>query len=313
MKKTIRQRAADIACLALAILPLIGGMVLKVLTHPQSDGVEITGAHIFFTIPMPLQDLPITESQVNSWLVILSVLGLSLFLTRNLRIRDISIRQHIAEWIVEKTDALVRGNMGEYFMAFSPFVCAVMALSALSSLLTLIGLFPPTSDLNVVAGWAILVTILITHYKLKAGPVHYIKSFGDPVPFLAPLNIISEVATPVSMSFRHYGNVLSGTVISALLASSLSGLSALLLGWLPAGLSDIAFLQIGLPAVLSVYFDIFSGCMQAFIFAMLTMLYISGGFPYDEWAARKKRREARRAASRQSTQLHELNGGKQNA
>ena len=122
MKKTIRQRAADIACLALAILPLIGGMVLKVLTHPQSDGVEITGAHIFFTIPMPLQDLPITESQVNSWLVILSVLGLSLFLTRNLRIRDISIRQHIAEWIVEKTDALVRGNMGEYFMAFSPFV-----------------------------------------------------------------------------------------------------------------------------------------------------------------------------------------------
>ena len=313
MKKTIRQRAADIACLALAILPLIGGMVLKVLTHPQSDGVEITGAHIFFTIPMPLQDLPITESQVNSWLVILSVLGLSLFLTRNLRICDISIRQHIAEWIVEKTDALVRGNMGEYFMAFSPFVCAVMVLSALSSLLTLIGLFPPTSDLNVVAGWAILVTILITHYKLKAGPVHYIKSFGDPVPFLAPLNIISEVATPVSMSFRHYGNVLSGTVISALLASALSGLSALLLGWLPAGLSDIAFLQIGLPAVLSVYFDIFSGCMQAFIFAMLTMLYISGGFPYDEWAARKKRREARRVASRQSTQLHELNGGKQNA
>ena len=313
MKKTIRQRAADIACLALTVLPLIGGMVLKVLTHPQSDGVEISGAQIFFTIPMPLQDLPITESQVNSWLVILSVLGLSLFLTRNLRIRDISTRQHIAEWIVEKTDALVRENMGEYFMAFSPFVCAVMALSAFSSLLTLIGLFPPTSDLNVVAGWAILVTILITHYKLKAGPLHYIKSFGDPVPFLAPLNIISEVATPVSMSFRHYGNVLSGTVISALLASALSGLSALLLGWLPGRLSDIAFLQIGLPAVLSVYFDIFSGCMQAFIFAMLTMLYISGGFPYDEWAARKKRREARRAASRQSTQLHELNGGKQNA
>lgn len=313
MKKTIRTRAADIACLALTVLPLVGGMVLKVLTHPQSDGVEISGAHIFFTIPMPLQDLPITESQVNSWLVILSVLGLSLFLTHNLRIRDISTRQHIAEWIVEKTDALVRSNMGEYFMAFSPFVCAVMALSALSSLLTLIGLFPPTSDLNVVAGWAILVTILITHYKMKAGPLYYIKSFGDPVPFLAPLNIISEVATPVSMSFRHYGNVLSGTVISALLASALSGLSALLFSWLPAGLSDIAFLQIGLPAVLSVYFDIFSGCMQAFIFAMLTMLYISGGFPHDEWAARKAHREARRTALRQSNPLHELNGGKQNA
>ena len=296
MKKTIRQRAADIACLTLAILPLIGGMVLKVLTHPQSDGVEITGAHIFFTIPMPLQDLPITESQVNSWLVILSVLGLSLFLTRNLRICDISIRQHIAEWIVEKTDALVRGNMGEYFMAFSPFVCAVMALSALSSLLTLIGLFPPTSDLNVVAGWAILVTILITHYKLKAGPVHYIKSFGDPVPFLAPLNIISEVATPLSMSFRHYGNVLSGTVISALIAAGLQSLSHAILGWLPGALGQFPLFQIGLPAVLSVYFDIFSGCMQAFIFAMLTMLYIAGGFPEDAWRARQEKKRQKKLA-----------------
>lgn len=296
MKKTFRQRAADICCIALAVLPLIGGMVLKVLTQPQSEGVEITGAHIFFTVRMPLQDLQITESQVNSWLVILSILGLCLLLTRNLRIRDISVRQHIAEWIVEKTDGLVRENMGEYFAGFSPFIGAVLALSALSSLLTLIGLFPPTSDLNVVAGWAILVMILITHYKLKAGVLHYVKSFGDPVPFLAPLNIISEVATPVSMSFRHYGNVLSGTVISALLASALSGLTSMLLSWLPGQLSTIPFLQIGIPAVLSVYFDIFSGCMQAFIFAMLTMLYISGGFPYDEWAERKRKREARRAA-----------------
>ncbi len=297
MKKTLKQRAADIGCIALAVLPLIGGMVLKILTHPQSEGVEISGAHIFFTIKMPLQDLPITESQVNSWLVILSILGLCLLLTRGLRIRDISVRQHIAEWIVEKTDGLVKGNMGEFFGGFSPFVGAVIGLSALSSLMTLIGLFPPTSDLNVVAGWAILVMILITHYKLKAGPLNYVKSFGDPVPFLAPLNIISEVATPVSMSFRHYGNVLSGTVISALLASALSGLTKMLLGWLPGELSNIAFLQIGIPAVLSVYFDIFSGCMQAFIFAMLTMLYISGGFPYDEWLARKQRRESRRAAA----------------
>ena len=107
---------------------------------------------------------------------------------------------------------------------------------------------------------------------------------------MAPLNIISEIATPISMSFRHYGNVLSGTVISALVAAGLQSLSAAVLGWLPGALGQIPLLQIGLPAVLSVYFDVFSGCMQAFIFAMLTMLYISGGFPEDAWRTRQERK-----------------------
>ena len=86
------------------------------------------------------------------------------------------------------------------------------------------------------------------------------------------------------MTFRHYGNVLSGSVISALVAAGLSGLSNLIFGWL----TEFPILQIGIPAVLSVYFDVFSGCLQAFIFAMLTMLYISGGFPADEYKLRKE-------------------------
>ena len=186
--------------------------------------------------------------------------------------------------------------MGEYFAGFSPFIAAILMLSALSSLLTLIGLYPPTSDLNVVAGWAILVMILITHYKLKGGFVGYLKSFGEPMPALAPLNIISEVATPLSMSFRHYGNVLSGTVISALIAAGLQSLSHAILGWLPGALGQFPLFQIGLPAVLSVYFDIFSGCMQAFIFAMLTMLYIAGGFPEDAWRARQEKKRQKMLA-----------------
>jgi F-type H+-transporting ATPase subunit a len=107
---------------------------------------------------------------------------------------------------------------------------------------------------------------------------------------MLPLNIISEIATPVSMAFRHYGNVLSGSVIAVLIAYSLQALSSLLLGWLPGFLGQIPFLQIGLPAVLSLYFDIFSGCMQAYIFAMLTMLNISGGFPQEEYEERKKQK-----------------------
>lgn len=89
------------------------------------------------------------------------------------------------------------------------------------------------------------------------------------------------------MTFRHFGNVLSGSVISVLVAAALQGLTSLLLGWLPGLLGDIPFLQIGIPAVLSLYFDIFSGCLQAFIFSMLTMLYIANGFPEEAYEKRR--------------------------
>lgn len=280
----------DIVYLALMILPIVAGIVLKVLTKPLSEGISVTGAQIYFTVPMPIQDLPITEAQINSWLVILTVLGLCLFLTRKLKTRDIGVRQIVAEWLVEKADGLIKNSMGEYFMGFSSFIAAILGLSAFSSLLSLFGLFPPTSDINVTAGWAILVFVLITYYKNKCGPVHYLKSLADPI-LLTPLNVISEIATPVSMAFRHYGNVLSGTVISVLVATGLQGLSKLLLGWLPGVLGEIPFLQVGLPAVLSIYFDVFSGLLQAYIFAMLTMMYVSGGFPLEEYLAKKKKKK----------------------
>lgn len=284
-------KTLDIVYIILAVLPLIAGIVLKILFTPESQGIEIKGALIYFTVKMPFWDLPITESQVNSLLVILSVFWLCRFLTNCLTVEGKGKRQIICEWIVEKTKGLVNSNMGEYFKGFAPFVAAIMALSAFSSLMSLLGLYPPTSDLNIVAGWAILVFFLITYYKFKCGPVQYLKSFTEPVPFLTPLNVISEVATPVSMAFRHYGNILSGSVISVLVAAALTGLSNLALGWLPDVFRNIPLLRIGLPAVLSVYFDVFSGLLQAFIFAMLTMLYISGGFPAELYEKRKLKKQ----------------------
>ncbi|MBO5774288.1 MAG: F0F1 ATP synthase subunit A [Clostridia bacterium] len=276
------------------VLPIVAGIVLKVLTTPASDGVAITGARIFFSIPMPLQDLLITESQINSFLVLISIFGLCLYMTHGLKVKAETKRQRIAEWIVEKVEGMVNESMGEYFKEYAPFIASILALSAFSSLLSLFGLYPPTSDLNIVAGWAILVFFLITYYKLKSGPLKYLKGFFEPVPFLAPMNLIGEFATPLSMSFRHYGNVLSGTVISALLASSLQGLSRMVLGWLPEVLASIPIFQIGIPAVLSIYFDVFSGCLQAYIFAMLTMMYVSGGFSMEDYLLRKEKREKRK-------------------
>ncbi len=283
-------RLLDILYIAMMVLPIVAGITLKVLTAPVNTGIQITGARIFMRIPMPVQELLITEAQINSWLVMISLFGLCLYLTHGLTTKNILKRQHLAEWLVETADKLVKGSMGEYFAGFTPFVMAILGLSAFSSLLSLVGLYPPTSDLNVVAGWAVLVFILITYYKSKCGPLQYVKSFAEPVPFLAPLNIISEVATPVSMAFRHYGNVLSGTVISVLVATGLQGLSRLLLGWIPI-LGELSILQIGIPAILSIYFDVFSGLLQAYIFAMLTMMYISGGFPLELYLQKKHKKQ----------------------
>ncbi len=287
MKKSAKAVIIDILLIAMMILPLAACIVLKILFSPATEGITVTGAIIYFTIPMPIMDLPITESQVNSWAVILTILAICLFLTRRLNIKSVSKRQFLAELIVEKAENLVRSNMGERFMGFAPFIAAILGLSALSSLSSLLGLYPPTSDINIVAGWAILVFILITHYKLKGGLGNYLKGYTEPIAVFTPINIISEVATPVSMTFRHFGNVLSGSVLSVLVAAALQGLTSLLLGWLPGLLGDIPFLQIGIPAVLSLYFDIFSGCLQAFIFSMLTMLYIANGFPEEAYEKRR--------------------------
>ncbi|MGN0789350.1 MAG: F0F1 ATP synthase subunit A, partial [Christensenellales bacterium] len=167
-------RLVDILLIIGMILPIVAAMVLKVIFTPASQGVEITGALIYFTIPMPLMDLPIGESQVNSWLLIISIVFLCLFMTHGIKERPNLKRQYVIEWAVDKVKAMVGESMGEYFAGFASFIAGVMVLSALSSLMSLVGLFPPTSDINVVAGWAILVFFIITYYKMKCGPVNYL-------------------------------------------------------------------------------------------------------------------------------------------
>ena len=287
-------RLLDIFYIVMMALPILVGIVIKLLTEPISEGINVTGARIFLTVPMPLMDLIISESQINSALVLVTIFFFCLYMTHGLSEKCELKRQHFAELIVEKVDGLVRENMGEYFIGYSPFIIAIMALSALSSLVSLTGLYPPTSDINIVGGWAILVFIIITYYKMKCGPLNYLKGFTEPIALLAPINFISEFATPVSMAFRHYGNILSGTVISVLLGAALGGLSSTVLGWLPGFLGEIPFLRIGIPAVLSIYFDVFSGCLQAFIFAMLTMLNVSGAFSPDDYEEYRRKKLERK-------------------
>lgn len=241
--------------------------------------ISINGAQIYYTLPI-FGGIPITSSMVNGWCVTLLLVAVCWWLGRNLKLAGIGRRQAVAELLVNTCQNFVNGNMGERYAHFAPFIGALFSLSAVCSLSSLVGAFPATSDLSTELAWAVLVFCMITFTKIKTnGFGGYLKGFTTPIAVFTPFNIISELATPISMAFRHFGNIVSGSVISTLVYAALASASHALLGWLPGAvgrvLGAIPFLQVGVPAVLSVYFDLFSSFMQAFIFCMLTMLYIA--------------------------------------
>lgn len=235
--------------------------------------VDITGAKILFELPL---GIVITETQVNTWIIMIVIAILCKILTYNLQVKPTGKRQIIAEYLVNMVTNFVKSNMGERFLNFTPFIAALFSLAAFSSLSSLFGMYPPTSDLNTPIGWAIVVFIMITYYKIRTNGINgYLKGFTEPFAVFTPFNIIGEIATPVSMSFRMFGNASSGVVISTLVYAGLAWLSSVVFQWLPGFLADIPILQLGIPAILSIYFDLFSSLLQAFIFCILTMLYIA--------------------------------------
>ena len=245
--------------------------------------LDISGAKVYFTIPTDipiLGDLQISETMVVSWIVMLLITGLCIWLTHDLKVENISKRQALAEMLVEQANKFVVGNMGERFRHMIPFVAALFVTSVVSNLISLIGLRSPTADLSTEAAWAVVVFIMITAQKIKTGGFGgYLKGFTTPIAIMTPFNVLSELATPISMACRHFGNILSGVVINGLIYGALAVASSALLGLLPGVLgnvlSQIPILDVGVPAILSVYFDWFSGFMQAFIFCMLTVMYIA--------------------------------------
>lgn len=241
----------------------------------------VTGAKVLFQIPI-FGGIDISETVVNTWIVMAVIVGLCLYLTSGLQVHCRSKRQIIAEFIVNKVNGMVGENMGDRFLrvGYAPLIATVMGLSALGSLSGMVGLYAPTSDLNTLLGWALVVFVLITYNKFRVGgPLGYVKGYFQPIPVLLPFNIISEVATPMSMAFRHFGNIASGTVIMGLLRWALANLSHAIFSLLPGAigrvLGNIPILQVGIPAVFSIYFDIFSSLLQAFIFCMLMMMNIA--------------------------------------
>lgn len=216
----------------------------------------------------------ISESVVTGWIVILAVLIVCLILTSNLQRIPTTRRQCAAEYIVNMCNNLVRQNMGEDCMKYVPFIGALFAYILLGTLISMLGFRSITADVSVTGTLAIVTFVLITYNKIKYGGLGgYLKSM------INPLNIISEVATPVSMALRLFGNIAGGMIITVILYAALGSASGALYNLIGIHADTYYFniFQIGIPAVLSIYFDLFSGCIQTYVFVMLTMINIQMG------------------------------------
>ena len=284
--------------------------------------VSINGArilHTFENVPL-LGSVQITQTLAVSWLIMIIITGLCIWLGSGLKVTNISRKQAVAEMGYNAIVNFVRGNMGPEFDRYIPLVCTIFITSVISNLISLLGIWSPTADLMTELAWALVVFVLITYHKIKAsGIVGYLRGFLDPIFILLPINVMSECFTPISMACRHFGNILSGTVISALIYAALTAASNALFGALGSSLvvaiivtvlglvpavigfrqkkkrllipgavvavlgvlavltnlgAAYPWLTLGIPAIPSLYFDWFSGCIQAFIFCTLTTLFI---------------------------------------
>lgn len=227
------------------------------------------GAKIIYTFPdtVPLLGgFRLTQTLTTMWAITAFLLIGAYLLTRNLQKVPTKV-QSAVEIFVEAVYNLTATTMGEDKLSFAPYIGTLMLFLAASNLSGLLALRPPTADLNTTLGLA-LMTFFLIHFNgiRRKGLGNYLKGFLEPFPLLLPINLIGEVATPISLSFRLFGNLVGGMIIMALLYSALAAFSG----------GGIPFLQFGIPAILHAYFDLFSGLLQTFIFAMLSMIFISG-------------------------------------
>ena len=292
--------------------------------------LQVTGAFIYFTIPI-FGGIDITQTTVSSAVVTILLCWACMYFGKNLKKRPDG-----KQVLVEKGAMMLRNmvveTMGEHNAHWTPFIGTIFLSSICGSFIGLTGfLRSMTADLSCVLVWAIMVSVIIWYNNIKNnGFIGWLKGFTEPIVVMTPMNIVSEIAQPVSMAFRHFGNVAGGGVITSIIYTSLGMASAAVLnliassGWvvsvvltvLGAGLvalwkkkekkaalvfgiisgvlglfgllqatgilSGVPILALGVPAVLSCYFDLFSGFVQAYVFSLLTMVYISGSLPGPE-------------------------------
>lgn len=289
--------------------------------------LDVTGAFIYFTIPI-FGGIDITQTTVSSLIVTILLCWACIYLGRNLRKRPDG-KQVLVEKGVMMLHNMVVDTMGAHNAHWTPFIGTIFLSSICGSFIGLTGfLRSTTADISCVIVWSVMVSVIIWYNNIKHnGFLGWLKGFTEPIAVMTPMNIVSEIAQPISMAFRHFGNVAGGGVITSIIYTALSMASVAVLnlitatGWLVSAvllaagaalifwwkksgrklglifgiisavlgffgllqatgiLSGVPILALGVPAVLSCYFDLFSGFVQAYVFSLLTMVYIAGSLP----------------------------------
>ena len=261
--------------------------------------MAVNGPIVYWRLPF---DLPhsdiftlknfITQTTVTLFTVTLILIILALVINKTMKKRPGRF-QVVVEKLVTMLYSLVEDTMGKHNLKFAPYIGTLFLSSVFCTLIGMTQVFrSATADLSVTAAWAIVTTGMVWYNNIKNfGFGAWLKGFTEPIVVMTPMNIVSEIASPLSMAFRHFGNVAGGSVLTTLIYWALGGASTLVLSWLPEALSSIPILQVGIPAFLSIYFDLFSAFVQALVFSLLTMVYVGGACPPPEELPEKRRRK----------------------
>lgn len=287
----------------------------------------MNGPIIYFTLPL-FGGIPITQTTVSSFLVMIALCVAGILLGRNLQKRP-SRRQVLVEKGVSALYGMVEDTMGKHNAYWTPYIGALFLSSICGSYIGMTGIFrSATADLSTTLTWALMTSFLCWGCSIRAnGFVGWLKGFAEPIAVMTPMNIVSEIAQPISMAFRHFGNIAGGGVLTSLLYTALATGSAAVLGLVGQsiavsivllavgvalllggvrkgkllykiigvvfaatgllallGLTGVPYLQVGVPGILSLYFDVFSGGVQALVFSLLTMIYVGNACPPPEEA-----------------------------
>ena len=237
-------------------------------------GILLSGGDIDFMVHGVFQysffghKVWITTTHICLLIVVLILIGFSI--AANIAMKKAkeipSGFQNFVEMIVEMLDGMVDGSMGKAAPAFYNYIGTIFIFILFSNISGLLGLRPPTADYGVTLPLGVLTFLIVYYNQFKYNkPKDIWADMCSPLPpwlpIWFPINLISEIAVPISLSLRLFANILSGTAMMALLYGLLKWIA---LGW---------------PAALHVYFDLFSGAIQTYVFCMLTMTYISSQRP----------------------------------
>lgn len=225
-----------------------------------ADGDVDFSIHHLLAYKFMGQTVYITTSHVCMFIIIVTIMIFALIARKKImHAKEVPTGlQNVVEFAVETLQGFVDSSMGQHSKKYINYVGTLFLFILLSNISGLFGLRPPTADYGTTFSLALITFVMIQYNNIKYNKLGAFTGLFQPIWFLFPINLIGEIATPVSMSLRLFGNVMAGTVMMALYY-----------GLLPI------FAKIGIPAALHVYFDLFSGAIQAYVFAMLTMVFIT--------------------------------------